>query len=160
MYNFLDEICIRCLVFRTFNESRFAHHCMNDHPVVLFDGICNFCNGMINFIIRQDRNKILHYTPLQSAAGKKLLDRFMLSDIQTDSFILIDGDKLYKYSTAALRLYNKLPWYWKWTQIGWIFPRFIRDGVYNFIARNRYKWFGKREQCMIPSPEIRERFLT
>ncbi len=73
--------------------------------------------------------------------------------------MLIDNGKVYRNSTAGLRLYSRLPWYWKWTQIFWIVPRFLRDAVYNFIARNRYRWFGKSESCMVPTADVRSRFL-
>ena len=130
------------------------------HPsIILFDGVCNFCNGMVNFIIRQDKEKIFRFAPLQSEAGQKLLSQYQLPLENLDSFILVDQGKVYKSSTASLKLYNKLPWYWKWTQVFWIIPAFMRNAVYDFMARNRYKWFGKKDQCMIPSPEVKSRFL-
>ncbi len=132
----------------------------SDHPIILFDGICNYCNAMVNFIIGQDKKKVFRFAALQSEAGQKLLDQYGQQKNNFDSFILIDKGKVYKSSTAGLILYNKLPWYWKWTQVFWIFPKFIRDGVYNIIAKNRYKWFGKRDECMLPAPEVRERFLN
>jgi len=127
--------------------------------IVLFDGVCNYCNGLVNFLLRQDRNRKLRFAALQSAAGKRVLASHGLSLDYLDSFVLIDKGRALTRSTAALILYNRLPWYWKWTQIFWVFPRFIRDAVYNFFARNRYRWFGKREQCMVPSPEVKQRFL-
>lgn len=129
-------------------------------PVILFDGVCNFCNGTVNFILRQDKKGVFRFAPLQSEAGQKLLHQYHLPKENFDSFLLIEKGKVYKSSTAGLKLYNKLPWYWKWTQIFWIVPKFIRDGVYDFIARNRYKWFGKKEECMVPTPEVRNRFLV
>jgi predicted DCC family thiol-disulfide oxidoreductase YuxK len=132
---------------------------MELHPTLLFDGICNYCNVMVNFIIRQDKKKVFRFTALQSDAGQKILNEFKLPQNNFDSFMLVENNKIYQRSDAALRLYNKLPWYWKWTQFFWIFPKFIRDGVYSVIARNRYKWFGKKDQCMVPAPEVKERFL-
>ncbi len=88
------------------------------------------------------------------------MNQYGLPKQDFDSFILIDGGKAYKSSTAGLRLYNKLPWYWKWTQAFWMVPKSIRDSVYNIIAKNRYKWFGRKEVCMVPSPEVRNRFLA
>ena len=132
---------------------------MELHPTLLFDGICNYCNAMVNFIIRQDKKKVFRFAALQSDAGQKVLNEFKLPQNNFDSFILVENNKIYQRSDAALRLYNKLPWYWKWTQIFWIFPKIIRDGVYSVIARNRYKWFGKKDQCMVPAPEVKERFL-
>ena len=132
---------------------------MPDKPIILFDGVCNFCNAMVNFIIRQDKKNVFLFATLQSEAGKKLLEQYKINWRRSDSFVVIDNDKAYLKSSAALHLYNKLPWYWKWTQLFWIFPRFIRDGVYNLIAKNRYNWFGKRDECMVPNTELAHRFL-
>ena len=129
-------------------------------PIILFDGVCNFCNAMVNFIIRQDKKNVFLFAALQSEAGAKLLEEYKIDWQSYDSFVVIDDGKAYIKGNAALKLYNKLPWYWKWTQLFWIVPKFIRDWVYSFIAKNRYKWFGKREECMIPTPEVRTRFLT
>ena len=130
-----------------------------DKPIILFDGVCNFCNAGVNFIIRQDKKNIFRFAALQSKAGQQLADKYQLPKENFNSFILIDKGKVYNRSTAGFKVYGKLPWYWKWTQIFWIVPRFITDAVYDLIARNRYKWFGKKEECMIPTPEIRNRFL-
>ena len=130
------------------------------YPIVLFDGVCNYCNGLVNFVIRQDKKKKLRFAALQSGAGQKLLAQYKLPLSNFDSFIIIEKGKAYQRSTAALILYNKLPWWWKWTQLFWIFPRFIRDAGYNIIARNRYRWFGKKDQCMVPGPEVRDRFIN
>ena len=132
---------------------------LEEKPIILFDGICNFCNSTVNFIIRQDKKNIFRFATLQSGAGKILLEKYKIDWKETDSFVVIDNGKAYQKSNAGLHLYNKLPWYWKWTQVFWIVPRFIRDGVYDLIAKNRYKWFGKRDQCMLPSPGVKKRFL-
>ena len=132
---------------------------MNERPILLFDGVCNYCNSIINFIIRQDKKKVFRFATLQSNFGQKVLKENNLPTDVFESFILLDKGKMYKKSTAGLRLYNNLPWYWKWTQLFWVFPRFLRDWVYGIIAKNRYKWFGKREECMVPTPELRGRFL-
>ena len=131
----------------------------SDHPIILFDGVCNFCNSIVNFIIKQDKENIFHFAALQSDAGQRLLKEYNIPATGLNSFILIDGSKAYKSSTAGLRLYNKLPWYWKWTQVFWIVPQFIRDRIYNVIAKNRYKWFGKRDSCMIPTEDVKNRFI-
>jgi predicted DCC family thiol-disulfide oxidoreductase YuxK len=142
---------------------------VKEHPVILFDGVCNFCNGAINFVLKQDKKGIFRFAPLQSEAGQKLLQQYNLSTKDFDSFVLIDDarpddpvgrGKVYKKSSASLQVMNKLPWYWKEMQILRIIPTIFRDAIYDFIARNRYKWFGKKEQCMIPTPEIRSRFLS
>jgi predicted DCC family thiol-disulfide oxidoreductase YuxK len=133
---------------------------LETNPIILFDGVCNFCNAMVNFVIRQDKKNIFRFAALQTESGKKLLEQYNIYWKQNDSFVLIENGKAYMKSNAALRLYNQLPWYWKWTQLFWIFPNFIRDGVYNLIAKNRYRWFGKRDECMIPSPQMKHRFLN
>lgn len=99
------------------------------------------------------------FAALQSEAGQALLAQYGLSKENLDTFILLDNGKVYRRSTAALRVGNNLPWYWQWTQVFRIVPPFIRDGVYNFIARNRYKWFGKKATCMLPTPGMQSRFL-
>jgi predicted DCC family thiol-disulfide oxidoreductase YuxK len=131
----------------------------NEHPVILFDGVCNFCDGAINFVLKQDRKDIFRFAPLQSEAGQKILHQYKLPVKDFESFVLIDDEKVFKKSAASLKVMNKLPWYWKAFQIFCIIPGFIRNAVYDFIARNRYKWFGKKEVCMIPTPEMRSRFL-
>jgi predicted DCC family thiol-disulfide oxidoreductase YuxK len=131
-----------------------------NNPIILFDGVCNFCNGAINFVLKQDKKGIFRFAPLQSEAGQKLLQDYNLSTKEFDSFVLIDDGKVYKKSAASLRVMNKLPWYWKEAQILRIVPTGLRDAIYDFIARNRYKWFGKKEQCMIPTPEMRSKFLV
>ena len=130
-----------------------------DHPIILFDGVCNFCNGAINFIIRQDSKKLFRFAPLQSSTGQQLLQQYQLFQNPFDSFILIQDGKAFIKSTAALKLYNRLGWYWKWTQIFWLIPPFLRNAVYDVIAKNRYKLFGKKEECMIPTPDVRSRFV-
>ena len=127
--------------------------------MVLFDGECNFCNGIVNFLLRQDKKNVLRFATMQSPAGEKLLQQYGFPKHYLKSFVLIDNGKAYKKSTAGLRLYGKLPWYWRWTQAFWIVPRFLRDAVYEFISNNRYKWFGKRSACMVPTPQVRSRFL-
>jgi predicted DCC family thiol-disulfide oxidoreductase YuxK len=131
-----------------------------EQPIILFDGVCNFCNAMVNFIIRQDKKNIFLFAALQSEFGKKLLEQYKIDWKANDSFVVIENGKAHQKSKAVLKLYNNLPWYWKWTQIFWIVPKFIRDWVYTVIARNRYRWFGRKDDCMVPSEEIKERFLT
>ncbi len=132
---------------------------MTDHPVILFDGVCNFCNGAVNFIIKRDKKRIFRYAPLQSATGQQLLQQHHLSPAHLDSFVLIYKGKAYKKTTAALYLYPQLGGIWKLMKLLWIFPPFIRNAGYDIIAANRYRWWGKKEACMIPSPEVRSLFL-
>ncbi len=129
-------------------------------PIILFDGVCNLCNGAVQFIIRHDKNKIFRFASLQSEAGRHLLVRHNLPAAQLDSFILVENDKAYDRSTGALRVAKKLNGLIPLLYGFIIVPKFIRNGVYNWVARNRYKWFGKKEECMIPTPELRARFLS
>lgn len=128
-------------------------------PVILFDGVCNFCDGAVNFILRRDRHGRFRFAPLQSTAGQQLLKEHALPQGDLDSFVLIDKGHVYKKSGAALRVLGHLPWYWKPLQALWLVPRALRDAVYDYVARHRYKWFGQKEQCMIPTPDVRSRFL-
>src|SRR5437763_14689523 len=102
---------------------------MKEHPVILFDGVCIFCDGAVNFIIRKDQKNIFRFAPLQSEAGQQLLQQYQFSTSQFDSFILIEKGKVYKRSSAALRIAAYFPWYWKWIQIFRIIPPFIRNAV-------------------------------
>jgi predicted DCC family thiol-disulfide oxidoreductase YuxK len=128
-------------------------------PVILFDGVCNFCNGAINFLIRQDRKGLFRFAPLQSAAAHSLLEQYQIPKKEFQSFVLIQSGQVYQKSTAALKVLNRLPWYWKALQVLWLIPKSLRDAIYDFIARNRYKWFGRKEECMVPTVEMRNRFL-
>ena len=133
---------------------------VSSQPIILFDGVCNYCNSMVNFIIRQDKKKQFLFSPLQSLPARELLQKHELPVKDLDSFVLIDKGKMHLRSTASLNVFRKLPWYWKWTQVFWIVPKFLRDAVYNVIAKNRYRWFGRKEKCMIPTAELKHRFLN
>ena len=133
---------------------------MNEsHPVVLFDGVCNLCNSSVQFIIRRDKKDRFRFAPLQGTTGQALLQKHGLPADSFNSFILAEGDKIYTHSTGALRMLKGLGFPWSLAYGFIIVPRFIRDGVYNAVARNRYKWFGKQESCMIPTPELKKKFL-
>lgn len=132
---------------------------MKQQPIVLFDGVCNLCNRGVQFIIKRDKRKQFLFASLQGMTGQELLKKFNLPADNFNSFLLVEGDCVYTRSTAALRMLKKSGGGWKWLCIFIIVPPFIRDIVYNWIARNRYKWFGKKDECMIPTPELRERFL-
>jgi predicted DCC family thiol-disulfide oxidoreductase YuxK len=132
---------------------------MDDH-IILFDGVCNYCNAMVNFIIKKDKKKLFRFAALQSPAGQNLLEKYYLEKDSFDSFIFISKGNVYQKSTAALMISQYLPWYLKLTQLFWIFPKFIRDWGYDLVAKNRYKWFGKRNECMIPSADVQSRFLS
>ena len=130
-----------------------------DNPVILFDGVCNLCNGAINFVLRHDKKGIFRFASLQSEAGQQLLAAYGLDARELNSFFLVENGKVYKKSAAALRVMNHFSWYWKELQILRIVPYFLRDAIYDFVAHNRYKWFGKRQECMVPTPELQKRFL-
>lgn len=130
-----------------------------EHPVILFDGVCNLCNGSVLFIIKRDPKARFRFASLQSAYGESFLKKHGLSTKEYDSIILIDGGRLYTQSSAALRIAKRLGGAWPLLYIGMMVPKFLRDAIYNFIAKNRYRWFGKKEACMIPTPELRSRFM-
>jgi len=127
--------------------------------IVLFDGECNFCNTSVQFIIKRDPNKEFQFASLQSDIGQSLLTQFEAPK-NIDSLVLIDGDRCYLQSTAALRICKYLKGSYKLLYFFTIIPRPIRNAVYRFIAKNRYKLFGKTESCMIPSAEDRNRFIS
>ena len=133
---------------------------MNDNPVILFDGVCNFCNYWVNFAIKRDNKKMLRFAPLQGETAKKILPQYQTDPTSLSTVILIDKGKLYTQSSAALRMCKYLDGGWKIVYWLIIIPKFIRDFFYNIIARNRYKWFGKKEECMVPTPKLKERFLN
>ncbi len=129
----------------------------SDNAIVLFDGVCNFCNSSINFIIKRDKKGYFKFAPLQSEIAQKLVgDK---TKPMPESVILIENGKTYDRSSAALRIAKKLDGLWPLLYIFIILPKRLRDAVYNLIGRNRYKWFGKTEACMIPNPGVRSRFL-
>lgn len=132
---------------------------MQRQPTILFDGVCNYCNRMVNFAIKRDKKEVLKFAPLQSEVARQLLTGNHLLTTDLNSFVFIERDKIFTSSTAALRVCRYLDGLWPLMYGFIIVPKFIRDRVYNLISQNRYKWFGKREECMVPSPEIRERFL-
>ena len=131
---------------------------MSDY-IILFDGVCNFCNFWVNFILDKDKEKRFKFASLQSAAGKKLLSDFDLPLNDFETFILIKDKKYFTKSSAALIIAKNLKGFWKLLYAFVIIPKPVRDFFYNLIANNRYKLFGEREFCRIPTPEERERFL-
>jgi predicted DCC family thiol-disulfide oxidoreductase YuxK len=128
--------------------------------IILFDGVCNFCNGSVNFIIEHDKTGYFKFAPLQSEIGEKLLRENGIDKTVTDSVVLIEDGEAYTHSTAALRVARHLDGGWKWFYALVYVPRLIRDGAYKLFAKYRYKLFGKKDECMLPTPEIRARFLA
>lgn len=129
------------------------------HPILLFDGICNLCNGAVQWIIERDPEGLFRFASLQSEAGQALLRQHGLSTTAIDTVVLIDRGRVYTRSDAALRAAHHLGGAWKLLTVFTYLPRTFRNTVYDWIARNRYRWFGQREQCMIPTPELKARFL-
>ncbi len=128
-------------------------------PIVLFDGVCKFCNGSVNFIIDRDVDKRIHFAPLQSEIAQGLLGRFGLPATDFDTMILIEHGRAYARSSAALRIARILGGWWSLLVVLFAVPPFLRDGAYNLLAANRYRWFGKSDTCRVPTAELRERFL-
>ncbi len=130
-----------------------------NQKILLFDGVCNLCNSIVQFVIKRDKNHKFLYASLQSQSGQEILKEFNLPGNKFDTFILIENGKYYERSTAALKVSKELGGLWKWFYILIFIPKPIRDFFYSLIAKNRYKIFGKRETCMIPTPELKSRFL-
>ena len=131
------------------------------HPIILFDEVCKLCNGVVRYIVPRDPKGNLKFASLQSETGKALLDKFELPKEKFDSFILVEGDKAHTYSDGALRtlLYLQFPWPLVGKALA-IAPVSIRDMIYNWIARNRYAWFGKTDYCQTPTQNLQARFLN
>ncbi|MCA0972065.1 thiol-disulfide oxidoreductase DCC family protein [Halobacillus litoralis] len=127
--------------------------------IILFDGDCHFCDRSVQFIMKRDPKAMFQFASLQSETGQELLRKFG-APVELDSFILIEKNRMYTQSTAALRVCRQLNGLWKTLHFLTAIPKPIRDTVYNVIAKNRYKWFGTKEQCPLPTPDERKRFLS
>ena len=132
---------------------------LENKSIILFDGICNLCNSSVQFIIKRDKKQRFLYASLQSDAAQSILLQFQLKNNDFNSIILVENGNIYKKSTAILKITKNLNSIWKLSYAFIIIPKFIRDFVYTVIANNRYKWFGKKETCMVPTKEIAIRFL-
>ena len=131
----------------------------NDHPVVLFDGVCNFCNGAVQFIIRHDPQAVFRFAAYQSSAGNELALRHGIDPVTLETFAIIVNDQAFVRSDAAIATAAQMGGLWRLAVVFKLVPRFLRDAVYGVIARNRYRWFGRRESCMVPDADVRRRFL-
>ncbi len=127
--------------------------------IILFDGVCNFCNYWVNFVIKNNKKNNLKFSALQGIAAKEILVKFGLNTTNLTSVILVKDDKIYTQSSAVFYISKELNWPWKILYAFLIIPKFIRDFIYNLFAKNRYKWFGKKETCRIPTKEEREKFI-
>ncbi|PKG25640.1 thiol-disulfide oxidoreductase DCC family protein [Niallia nealsonii] len=126
--------------------------------IILFDGVCNLCNQSVQFIIKRDPKGYFTFTSIQGETGQKLLQKYQISN-NLDSLLLIEDNNYYTKSAAALQICKHLNGFWKYLIIFKIVPPFIRNSVYDIVAKNRYKWFGKRDSCMLPTPENKNRFI-
>jgi predicted DCC family thiol-disulfide oxidoreductase YuxK len=127
--------------------------------VILFDGVCNLCNGAIQFVIERDPAAHFHFAALQSDAAARLIECSGVRHALPDSIVLVEDGRVFTRSTAALRIARHLRFPWPAAYVMIVVPRPLRDWIYNLVARNRYAWFGRREVCMVPTPTLRARFL-
>jgi len=132
---------------------------MSNNPVIFFDGVCNLCNASVQFALEHDKKNIFRFTTLQGAYAKKILPQFNVDLNKINSIVLIENKELYTKSSAALKIAKKLSGFWPLIYGFIIVPKFIRDWVYDLIAKNRYKWWGRQESCWVPTPELNSRFF-
>lgn len=131
-----------------------------DKQLILFDGVCNLCNSSVLYVIKHDKKDQFLFAPLQSSIGRDIIEKYNLDTSKTDSILLYSEEKgLFIKSTAALHIAKHLGSPRNLMIVFLIVPAFIRNWVYDFIAKNRYKWFGKKESCMIPTPELKAKFI-
>ena len=134
--------------------------------IVVFDGVCNLCNGAVRFILKRDKKEIFNFSWLQSETGRRLYAEYKLDPEEENSLavrqagiVLLHGEKVFTRSAAVLQIAKMLGGGWVLFYPFILIPKFIRDGLYNFVARNRYRWFGKKNDCVLPDPKYRSRFL-
>jgi predicted DCC family thiol-disulfide oxidoreductase YuxK len=131
-----------------------------DKKIILFDGVCNLCNTSVQYVIKRDKNDIFRFLPLQSDLGQQIIKHIGIANQNIDSIILYEPGKAYYYkSGAAIEVAKSLGGFLTYSTIFRIIPSALRDILYDFVARNRYKWYGKKESCMIPTPELKAKFL-
>lgn len=131
-----------------------------DKRLILFDGVCNLCNSSVLYVIKRDKKNLFMFAPLQSQVGKQIIEKYNIDTSKVDSIILYTPEKgIVSKSTAALKIASKLSFPTNTLSVFLIVPAFIRNWVYDFIAKNRYKWYGKKEACMVPTPELKSKFL-
>jgi predicted DCC family thiol-disulfide oxidoreductase YuxK len=132
---------------------------MKFNNIIIFDGLCNLCNTFVQFIIRIDQNGIFKFTPMQSETAGEIFKQYKIDFKNMDTVILLKNNTIFYQSDAVLEIVKALKYPWKAFYFFKFIPKFIRDGIYNVIASNRYTWFGKRDSCMIPTEDIKSRFL-
>lgn len=129
------------------------------HAILLFDGVCELCDQSVQFILKRDLKGYFQFASLQSETGKTLLKQYGLDHLDLETTVLIENGKAYTYSTASLRVIRQLSGAWPLCYVFILIPSFIRNAIYRWVARNRYRWFGKKDTCRMPTPEERARFL-
>lgn len=129
------------------------------YDIILFDGVCNLCNNAVDFVIKRDKKDRFKFGALQDAASKSILKENKINQDYIDSIILVRGDQIFYKSKAALEIAKNLSGLWPVLVVFNVIPSFIRDPIYDWIARKRYSWFGKKETCRIPTPEEKQKFL-
>ena len=132
---------------------------MDKRYIIIFDGVCNFCNGAVNFIIRRDPNKKFSFAPMQNDVAKNLIKEYKASGVGVDTFLLIKNQTCYYRSDAVLEIVKDLSGFWYLFRIFIFLPKKVRDFFYRAFARNRYEIFGKRKKCMVPTEEVKSRFI-
>ncbi len=132
----------------------------SSNPKILyFDGVCNLCAGAVQFVLKRNKKQNILFASLQGKAGQAMLQQFGLSQTQFNSLVFVEDGKMYQQSTGAIRLTRHLGAAWPLLMVFLIVPAFIRNAVYNWVAKNRYKWFGKKNECWLPTPDLKKRFL-
>ena len=130
-----------------------------DKKIIVFDGVCNLCNSSVQYIIKRDKKDLFRFVSLQSELGQKIIKHLGISDRNIDSIVLYKPGRAYYYKSGAIiEIAKGLP-YLNWFSVFRFVPTSLRDAIYDFIAKNRYKWYGKQESCMIPTPELKGKFL-
>jgi predicted DCC family thiol-disulfide oxidoreductase YuxK len=132
---------------------------VDDRPVIVFDSLCLLCSANARFILRHDRRRRFRLASMQSEAGAALYRRFGIDPADPETLILVDGDRALRDSDAVLAIWSGLGWPWRSAALGRIVPAALRDPLYRWVARNRYRWFGRRETCWLPDPAFADRFL-
>jgi predicted DCC family thiol-disulfide oxidoreductase YuxK len=132
---------------------------MDNRHIVIFDGVCNFCNGAVNFIIKRDPKGVFAFTPMQSKLAHELMKKHQIHTVGVDTFLLIKNGQCLVFSSAALEIAKDLTGFWYIFSIFKLVPSTIRDFCYKLFARNRYRLFGRQELCMVPTKEVRSRFI-
>lgn len=132
---------------------------MHGPHIVIFDGVCNFCNGAVNFIIKRDPTGRFAFAPLQSSVGQELIEKHGLAMVGEDTILLLKDGQCFERTDAVLEIMNDLAGFWHWFRVLKVLPKPCRDYLYRVFARNRYRLFGKRDTCIVPTANVRERFL-